>query len=100
MEHIVSTEANLLGELRDGLMKSRVRLYARKIYERGAALSNCVGLIDGTAIKISLPVTAQRACYPGHRMPHCFKFQTICASNSLPSHLFGPLEGVRHNVAL
>ena len=39
----------------------------------------------------------QRTVYNGHKQTHAIKFQAITAPNGLVPHLFGPVEGCRHD---
>ncbi|KAM7436750.1 hypothetical protein ABFA07_013482 [Porites harrisoni] len=35
--------------------------------------------------------------YSGHKRVHCLKFQSVMAPNGIIAHLFGPIEGRRHD---
>ena len=50
--------------------------YSTAIRLSGAALSNCVGFIDGTNREISRPTVAQGIFYSGHKCYHSIKFQS------------------------
>ena len=45
------------------------------ISERGAALDNCFGFIDGTVRSICKPATHQRVVYSGHKRIRALKFK-------------------------
>ena len=98
-EHLTYTKFHL-PIFRIILMSRRAEMYAKSVFVKGAPLSNCVGFIDGTKIKIARPTRAEGACYSGHRILHCLKFQTVSTPDGLPFHLFGPLEGRRHDMTL
>ena len=49
--------------------------FAEAIHNKGAALDNCWGFIDGTTRSISRPRNGQRVVFSGHKRTHCFKFQ-------------------------
>ena len=74
-------------------------MYAKK-RRKGAPLDRCVGFIDGKAVQIARPVEGQRTCYSGHKRYHFLKFQNITTPDGLIFHLFGPLEGRRHDKRL
>ena len=65
--------------------------YAYAIQERGAALENCFGFIDGTVRPISRPNENQRLLYNGHKRVHALKFQSVAIPNGLIAHLYGPV---------
>ena len=72
-------------------------LYADAIYRSGAALENCWGFIDGTVRPVCRPGENQRAIYKAHERLHCVKFQSVALPNGLVGHLYGPVEGKRHD---
>ena len=65
--------------------------YADAISNKGAALENCFGFIDGTVRPISRPVANQRIVYNGHKRVHALKFQSVALPNGLIGHLYGPV---------
>ena len=73
--------------------------YASSIYEKYHALKNCVGFIDGTVIGIARPkgYELQRAAYNGHKRKHALKFQALNSPDGLVLHVYGPIEGRRHD---
>ncbi|OWZ12983.1 hypothetical protein PHMEG_00013767 [Phytophthora megakarya] len=56
------------------------------------------GFIDGTVRPICRPSTGQQAMYNGHKRVHAMKFQTVVTPDGLISHLFGPVDGRRHDM--
>ena len=72
-------------------------LYADAIYRSGAALENCWGFIDETVRPVCRPGENQRAIYNGHKRVHSVKFQSVALPNGLVGHLYGPVEGKRHD---
>lgn len=74
--------------------------YAGIIHEKGAALDFCWGFIDGTVRPVCRPGQNQRVLYNGHKRIHTIKFQSVVIPNGLISHLFGPVEGKRHDSAM
>lgn len=82
------------------LSRQHLQEYAEVIHEKGAALENCWGFIDGTVRAISRPRRNQRVMYNGHKKMHAIKFQSIVAPNGLIANLYGPVEGKRHDSAM
>lgn len=82
------------------LSPERLQLFADAIHNKGAALNNCWGFIDGTVRPVSRPGKNQRVLYNGHKKVHAIKFQSIAAPNGLIANLFGPVEGKRHDSAM
>jgi hypothetical protein len=72
-------------------------LFSAAVAAKGAALSNCWGFIDGTVRPIARPKRNQRIMFSGHKRIHCIKFQAVVAPNGLVAHMFGPIEGRRHD---
>ncbi|KAK1860396.1 hypothetical protein I4F81_002985 [Pyropia yezoensis] len=45
-------------------------------------------------------VELQRLCYSGHKRRHAIKFQSVLTPDGLILHLYGPVEGRRHDMTL
>ena len=82
------------------LTRQNLEIYSQAIYDKGAALRNCFGFIDGTVRPICRPKENQQVVYNGHKKVHSIKFQSVVLPNGLISNMFGPLEGKRHDCAL
>ena len=82
------------------LSRPHLQTFTEIIKEKGAALQNCWGFIDGTVRPISRPGRNQRVMYNGHKKVHSIKFQSIAAPNGLIANLYGPVEGKRHDSAM
>ena len=82
------------------LSPQRLKLFADAIHNRGAALENCWGFVDGTVRPICRPSRSQRVVYNGHKRVHALKFQSVVAPNGLIANLYGPVEGRRHDSAI
>ena len=63
--------------------------YAEAVFNKGAALRNCFGFVDGTVRPISRPDENQRVVYNGHKRVHGLKFQSVVIPNGLIAHLYG-----------
>lgn len=82
------------------LDRAHLQVYADAIYDKGAPLQNCFGFVDGTVRPICRPTHHQRICYNGHKRIHALKFQSVVIPNGLIAHLYGPVEGRRHDSAI
>ena len=51
--------------------------YADAVSDKGAALNNCFGFVDGTVRPICRPGEHQRMVYNGHKRVHALKFQAV-----------------------
>ena len=71
--------------------------YADAVSERGAALNNCFGFVDGTVRPICKPGENQRLVYNGHKRVHALKFKAVVTlPNGLIGCLFGPVGRNAH----
>ena len=75
----------------DILSPPTLQCYALAISQKGAALDNCFGFIDGTVRPISRPGEHQRLVYNGHKRVHALKFQSLILPNGLIGNLYGPV---------
>ena len=66
-------------------------IYTDAIANKGAALQNCFGFIDGTVRPICRPSQNQRTVFNGHKRVHSLKFQSLTLPNGLIANLFGPV---------
>jgi hypothetical protein len=72
--------------------------FAERIATKGAPPGlNCVGFLDGTLRPICRPTHGQRAAYSGKARTHGLKYQALTLPNGIIAHLFGPVEGRRHD---
>ena len=71
--------------------------FRNTIHQKGAALSNCWGFVDGTVRPISRPNENQKILRNGHKKVHAIKFQSVVFPNGLVANLYGPVEGKRHD---
>lgn len=89
--------------------------FSDAVHSRGAALDNFFGFIDGTVRPVARPSRSQNVLFSGHKRVHCLKFQvwyfcymlthmnkiiflqSLVTPNGLTAHLFGPIEGKRHD---
>lgn len=73
------------------LQPDNLQLYANAIAQKGAALPNCFGFVDGTVRPICRPGKNQRFVYNGHKRVHSLKFQSVALPNGMIANLFGPI---------
>ena len=98
IDFMVDTHGQLLRSLNQSfLSRENLQRYADAIYQKGAALDNCWGFIDGTVRPICRPKQNQRVLYNGHKRVHAIKFQSVVASNGIIANLFEPVEGRQHD---
>ena len=74
--------------------------YADGIRQSGAPLDHCFGFIDGTVRRVCGPGVNQRVLHNGHKRVHSIKFQAVALPNGLVGHLYGPVEGRRHDSSM
>ena len=77
----------------------RLHSYAEAVQAK-CPLKNCIGFVDGTVRPMCRPIIEQKAFYNGKDRVHCIKFQSIVTPDGLIAHLYGPMEGRRHDAAM
>lgn len=98
-DHVVNTQGHLLQDLdQPWLQPYHLDEFARAIHQKGAALDNCWGFVDGTIRPICRPGENQRVMYNGHKRVHCLKFQSVVAPNGMIANLFGPIGKLLHTL--
>ena len=91
-DHIYRTNGHLLQDLNQPWLEpQQLKSFACAIHQRGAALSNCWGFVDGTVRPICRPGEHQRIMYNGHKRVHGIKFPSVVAPNGLIANLYGPV---------
>lgn len=71
--------------------------FSAAVTDKGSPVTNCWGFVDGTCMFVCRPTYGQKSCYSGHKRQHCVKFQGVMSPCGLMAHLFGPVEGCRHD---
>ena len=98
VDDIYNRFSHLLTDLNQPwLCRENLKSFATAVHNKGAALDNCWGFVDGTVRPICKPKHDQRAVYNGHKRVHALKFQSVVAANGMIANLFGPVEGRRHD---
>lgn len=91
-DHIYRTNGHLLQDLNQPCLEPQhFESFAHAIHQRGAALSDSWGFVDGTVRLICRPGENQRIMYNGHKRVHGMKFQSVVAPNDLIANLYGPV---------
>ena len=82
----------LITEWNNSLLRPNLlEVYANAVHQKGAALQNCFGFIDGTVRPIAKPGVNQRIVYNGHKRVHSLKFHSVVIPNGMIAHLYGPV---------
>jgi hypothetical protein len=79
------------------LTPRKLREYSNVINAKGVPLRNCWGFVDGTVRPIARPTKKQRTTFNGHKRTHALKYHAVVTPDGIIAHLFGPVEGRRHD---
>lgn len=79
------------------LTHDRLESYCDAVLEQTNLYDNVWGFIDGTVRPMCRPIHGQRLFYNGHKRVHSLKFQCISCPDGMIPHLFGPVEGKKHD---
>ena len=74
------------------LNPANLEVYAAAISDKGVALDNCIGFIDGTVRPICRPGELQRIVCNGHKRVHALKFQSVTLPNGMIANMYGPVD--------
>ena len=97
VDYIFERYGDLLDSYEAWLFQDRLKVFADAVRNKGAALDNCWGFVDGTVMSICKPNQQQRAFYNGHKRVHVLKFKSVVAPNGLIATRFEPVEGGRYH---
>ena len=67
----------------------KLEQYAAAVAEKGVALDNSWGFIDGTVRPICQPQDNQRVEYNGHKRVHTIKFQSVTEPSGMIDQIYG-----------
>ena len=73
------------------LNPAALQIYSNAIADKGAALHNCFGFVDGTVRPVCRPGEQQRVIYNGHKRVQPLKFQCVALPNGLIDNLYDPV---------
>jgi hypothetical protein len=80
------------------IFHDRMEYYAERVANKcGHLVVNIWGLVDGSLKETCRPSYFQRLLYSGHKRSHGVKFQSVVVPDGLFAHLFGPINGNRHD---
>ena len=68
-----------------------LQIYSNTIADKGAALHNYLGFVDGTVRPVCRPGEYQRVIYNSHKRVHALKVQCVALPNGLICSLYGPV---------
>lgn len=79
------------------LTREKLSEFGQAIAAKGAPLDLVVGFIDGTLQENARPVYNQRIVYNGWKRMHCLKYHAVITPDGIIIHVFGPIDGRRHD---
>ena len=92
MDYIYDVHGHRLTEWNNDILNpGLLEMYADAVAQKGAALTNCFGFIDGTVRPICRPTQYQKIVFNGLKRVHSLKFQSVTLPNGLIANLFGPV---------
>ena len=92
MDYIYNVHGLRLTEWNNDILNlGLLEMYADPVAQKGAALTNCFGFIDGTVRPTCRPTQYQKIVFNGHKRVHSVKFQSVTSPNGLIAILFGPV---------
>ena len=78
LDHIYNTRGHRISQRNNPILDPvSLERYAEAVHDKGAALDNCIGFIDGTVRSISRPGELQRVVYKGHKRVYALKISII-----------------------
>ena len=82
MDSIYNNFHDLLENMNQSWLRpGNLELFCEVIHNKGAALNNRCGFIDGTVRPFFRPGKMQRVLYNGHKKVHGLKFQSVLAGS-------------------
>ena len=99
LDYIYNTHGHRISQWNHTILDPvNLERYAEAVYDKSAALDNCIGFIDGTVRPICRPGELQRVVYNGHKRVHALKFQSFTLPNGMIANMYGPLgKSMVHN---
>ena len=92
LDHIYNTRGHRISQWNNPILDPvNLERYAEAIHDKGAALDNCIGFIDGTVRPICRPGELQRVVYNGHKRVHALKLQSFTLPNGMIANMYGPV---------
>ena len=103
LEVFLETHEHLIiSPLNASYLQVKLPYFADCVFQKSNALSNCVAFIDGTVIGVSRPGKSgyQHVLYNGHKRKHALKYQAVLTTDGMLLHVYGPLDGRKHDWTL
>lgn len=91
---------HLLSRFSPRLTREKLAYFAHVVSEKGAPLPNCIAFTDARRNDTFRPVRNQRIVFNGWKRSHCFAFQSTTTPDGIHIHLYGPVEGRRHDATV
>lgn len=85
---------------KERLTPAKLDEFAKAVESKGAPLDVISAFIKGTLDPQSCPVCNQRLIYNGWKCIHCLKFYSLVTPDGIHIHVYGPIEGCRHDATL
>lgn len=82
------------------LTRQKLQEFALVMMNRGCPLDVISAIIDGTLRRNARPVRNQRIIYNGWKRVHALKYHCLVSPDGIVIHVYGPVEGHRHNETL
>jgi hypothetical protein len=82
------------------LTQEKLAAFAAVIHAKGAPVDFVPAFIDGTLQNTARPVFNQRIVFNGWKRRHCLKYQCVLTPDGIVIHIFGPVEGRRHDLTV
>ena len=82
------------------LTQERMEEACAAVQGKGSPLPNVWGFVDGTIRRICRPRNGQRLFYNEHKRIHGLQFQSVVTPFGIVVHLYGPVEGKRHDASM
>ena len=74
--------------------------YCQAVLDKGSALSNVFGFIDGMTDRMCRPSRGQQELFSGHKCCHIVKYQHVMLPNGIIAHCYGPFPGRRNDAGM
>ena len=100
MDKFVAARSHLLlSPVPQSYSQDRAAVFAKAIHDKGVALDNFIGFIDGTVVGVARPkgYMQEMAVYNGYKRRQALKYQAVNTPDGFTLHAHGPVEGRRHD---
>ena len=92
VDFIYSTHGHRIMQWNNFLLDQlKLEQYVDEVAEKGAALDNCWGFVDGTVRPICRPQDNHRVVYNGHKRVHAIEFQSVTVPSGMIARIYDPV---------